>query len=289
MIPGRPRPLNPKPSDSDEVFGTNRVATAARIFDADVMVVARRARLGVHELSELPALLPDADVVVLALPNTPETTGLVDAAFLAGLPDGASVVNVARGALVVTEALLAELNRRRLFAFLDVFEVEPIPAGDPLWSAPNLVITPHIGGGRPVGPGMSSGSCTIRSADSCEASRSRMWSMTATEPVARDRQRRRADGAGMTFASGISGSRPALAAEIAALWVAHVIGVCHLARPPGPRPWRRPHPLAHAYPDPSLGQTAGDMDSSCIAAHRTVTPPAASVPPCRESRAAAVV
>jgi phosphoglycerate dehydrogenase-like enzyme len=124
-----------------------RVATAVRLFDADVTVVARRARPGVHELSELPALLPDADVVVLALPNTPETTGLVDGAFLAALPDGALVVNVARGALVVTDALLAELNRRRLFAFLDVFEVEPIPAGDPLWSAPNLVITPHIGGG----------------------------------------------------------------------------------------------------------------------------------------------
>jgi phosphoglycerate dehydrogenase-like enzyme len=125
----------------------DRVASAARTFDADVTVVARRARPGVHELAELPALLPDADVVVLALPNTPETTGLVDAAFLAALPDGALVVNVARGALVVTEALLSELNRQRLFAFLDVFEVEPIPAGDPLWSAPNLVITPHIGGG----------------------------------------------------------------------------------------------------------------------------------------------
>jgi phosphoglycerate dehydrogenase-like enzyme len=124
-----------------------RVAAAARIFDADVTVVARRARPGVHGLGELPALLPDAEVVVLALPNTPATTGLVDAAFLAALPDGALVVNVARGALVVTDALLAELNRRRLFAFLDVFEVEPIPAGDPLWNAPNLVITPHIGGG----------------------------------------------------------------------------------------------------------------------------------------------
>ena len=72
---------------------------------------------------------------------------MVDADFLAALPDGALVVNVSRGALVVTEALIAELRTGRLYAFLDVFEAEPIPAASPLWTAPNLVITPHIGGG----------------------------------------------------------------------------------------------------------------------------------------------
>jgi phosphoglycerate dehydrogenase-like enzyme len=124
-----------------------RVAAASRVFDAEVTVIARTARAGVRSLTELPTLLPTADVVVIALPNTPQTVGLVDAEFLKALPDGALVVNVARGPIVVTEALLAELLARRLYAFLDVFEVEPLPAADPLWTAPNLVFTPHVGGG----------------------------------------------------------------------------------------------------------------------------------------------
>jgi phosphoglycerate dehydrogenase-like enzyme len=124
-----------------------RVATAARVFEADVTVVGRRARAGVQALAELPSLLPTAQIVVIALPDTPDTKGLVDSAFLAALPDGALIVNVARGPLVDTDALLAELRSGRLYAFLDVFETEPLPAADPLWSAPNLVLTPHIGGG----------------------------------------------------------------------------------------------------------------------------------------------
>jgi phosphoglycerate dehydrogenase-like enzyme len=124
-----------------------RVAAVARVFDASVAVVGRTARDGVHSLTELPDLLPDAEIVVIALPNTPETAGLVDAAFLAALPDRALVVNVSRGALVDTGALTAELVAGRLFAFLDVVDVEPLPAQHPLWSAPNVVITPHVGGG----------------------------------------------------------------------------------------------------------------------------------------------
>jgi phosphoglycerate dehydrogenase-like enzyme len=124
-----------------------RVAEVARVFDASVRVVARTARDGVHSLEELPQLLPDAEIVVIALPNTPQTTGLVDAGFLAALPDGALVVNVARGALLQTDALLAELTAGRLYAFLDVVEGEPLPSDHPLWTAPNLVITPHVGGG----------------------------------------------------------------------------------------------------------------------------------------------
>jgi phosphoglycerate dehydrogenase-like enzyme len=124
-----------------------RVANAVRVFDGEVTLVARTPRAGIHAISELPELLPAHDVVVLALPNTPETTGLADAGFLSAMPDGALLVNVSRGPLVDTQALLAELNSRRLFAFLDVFEVEPLPAEDPLWSAPNLVLTPHVGGG----------------------------------------------------------------------------------------------------------------------------------------------
>ncbi len=124
-----------------------RVAAALRAFDADVTLVARTARDGVRAMAELPSLLPEHDIVVLAVPLTSETRGLVDAAFLGALPDGAVVVNIARGPIVDTEALLSELAARRLHAFLDVTDPEPLPAGHPLWSAPNLLLTPHVGGG----------------------------------------------------------------------------------------------------------------------------------------------
>jgi phosphoglycerate dehydrogenase-like enzyme len=124
-----------------------RVAAAVRVFDAEATLVARTARPGVHTLDELAELLPTHHVVVLALPHTPQTERLADAAFLAAMPDGALLVNVARGAIVDTDALLAELIARRLHAFLDVTEPEPLPAGHPLWDAPNLLLTPHVGGG----------------------------------------------------------------------------------------------------------------------------------------------
>jgi phosphoglycerate dehydrogenase-like enzyme len=115
-------------------------------FECDVIRVARRARDGVHPIVELPELLPRADVVVLLTPATPETTGMVDAKFLARLKDGALLVNVARGVVVDTEALLAELGTGRISAALDVTDPEPLPAGHPLWSAPNVLINPHRGG-----------------------------------------------------------------------------------------------------------------------------------------------
>lgn len=124
-----------------------RIASAVRAFDAEVTFVARTARPGVHELHELPGLLPDHHVVALALPHTPQTHRMVDAAFLAALPDGALLVNVARGAIVDTDALLAELTSGRLYAFLDVTDPEPLPTDHPLWDAPNLLLTPHVGGG----------------------------------------------------------------------------------------------------------------------------------------------
>lgn len=124
-----------------------RVGAAVQVFDAEVTLVARRERPGVHTVAELPGLLPEHDIVVLALPLTPETTGLVDAAFLAAMPDGALLVNVARGPIVDTAALLAELRAERLWAFLDVVDPEPLPRDHPLWSAPNLILTPHVGGG----------------------------------------------------------------------------------------------------------------------------------------------
>lgn len=124
-----------------------RVATAVRAFGAECTLVGHTAREGVHVLDDVPALLPEQQAVIVALPLTARTRHLVDAAFLARLPDGACVVNVARGPIVDTDALLAELTARRLHAFLDVTDPEPLPDGHPLWSAPNLLITPHVGGG----------------------------------------------------------------------------------------------------------------------------------------------
>ncbi|MFF9345785.1 2-hydroxyacid dehydrogenase [Streptomyces sp. NPDC014734] len=117
---------------------------------ARVVRVARSARTTahgpVHALDDLPALLPGADVVVLSTPLTPSTQGLVDAEFLAAMADGALLVNVARGGVVDTEALLVELESGRLRAALDVTDPEPLPAGHRLWHAPHVLITPHVGG-----------------------------------------------------------------------------------------------------------------------------------------------
>ncbi|HZX07367.1 2-hydroxyacid dehydrogenase [Kribbella sp.] len=115
-------------------------------FECDIVRVARRARDGVHPISELPELLPRADVVVLLTPATAETKRMVDATFLKRMKDGALLVNVARGVVVDTDALLAELGTRRIRAALDVTDPEPLPAGHPLWSAPNVLINPHRGG-----------------------------------------------------------------------------------------------------------------------------------------------
>lgn len=123
-----------------------QTARRLRGFEATTVLVGHTARDQIRATSELPTLLPEADVVVLTVPLTPDTTGLVDADFLARMPDGALLVNVARGKVVDTEALLAELTSGRLHAALDVMEPEPLPAGHPLWSAPNLIITPHAAG-----------------------------------------------------------------------------------------------------------------------------------------------
>lgn len=123
-----------------------QTAHRLRSFDAVPVLVAHTAREGIHATSELPSLLPAADVVVLTVPLTSDTTGLVDAEFLSRMPDGALLVNVARGKVVDTSALLAELTAGRLRAALDVMEPEPLPADHPLWKAPNLMITPHAAG-----------------------------------------------------------------------------------------------------------------------------------------------
>jgi phosphoglycerate dehydrogenase-like enzyme len=104
------------------------------------------ARGFVHPLTELPALLPDADVVILSTPLTETTRHLVDADFLTRMKDGALLVNVARGGVVDTKALLAELDTGRITAALDVTDPEPLPPGHPLWHAPGVLISPHVGG-----------------------------------------------------------------------------------------------------------------------------------------------
>lgn len=123
-----------------------QTARRLRSFDAEPVLVAHSARDGVHATAELPDLLPDADVVVLTLPLTSKTEGLVDAEFLASMPAGSLLVNVARGKIVDTDALVAELTSGRLRAALDVVEPEPLPEGHPLWSAPGVIITPHAAG-----------------------------------------------------------------------------------------------------------------------------------------------
>ncbi|WP_326644049.1 2-hydroxyacid dehydrogenase [Streptosporangium sp. NBC_01755] len=119
-------------------------------FEVDVVRVARTARPGVHGMDELPALLPAADVVVLLVPSTPATAGMVDAGFLAAMKEGAVLVNAARGSVVDTAALVAELGSGRILAALDVTDPEPLPEGHPLWSAPGVFITPHVAGSSPA-------------------------------------------------------------------------------------------------------------------------------------------
>jgi phosphoglycerate dehydrogenase-like enzyme len=135
-------------------YGSIGVAVSRLLsgWDVTVLPVARRPRPGVHVMADLPSLLPSADVVVVLVPVTDETTGMVDAAFLGLMRDKALLVNAARGAVVDTPALLAELGSGRLFAALDVTEPEPLPAGHPLWSAPGLLLTPHVAGasGKPM-------------------------------------------------------------------------------------------------------------------------------------------
>lgn len=143
----------PRPALADKrvvVVGAGSIGAAIEsrlaAFETEVVRVARTARPGVHAVTELPDLLPEADVVVLVIPLTPETRGLVDAGFLARMKPGALLVNVARGGVVDTDALLTALHEGRVLAALDVVEPEPLPADHPLWGAPGLLLSPHVGG-----------------------------------------------------------------------------------------------------------------------------------------------
>jgi len=116
---------------------------------ASVTRVARRPRTEpvlVHTVEELPRLLPNADVVFLVAPHTPQSEGMIGSKELAALPNGALLVNVARGKLVDTAALLAETSTGRIRAALDVTDPEPLPPEHPLWRTPGVLISPHVGG-----------------------------------------------------------------------------------------------------------------------------------------------
>jgi phosphoglycerate dehydrogenase-like enzyme len=120
-------------------------------FEVDLLRVARTARTEpeVHAVSDLDSLLPRAEVVILILPSTAETHWLIGPRQLALMPQGALLVNAARGPIVDTNALVDALHAGRIRAALDVTDPEPLPDGHPLWSCPNLLLTPHVGGSSP--------------------------------------------------------------------------------------------------------------------------------------------
>jgi phosphoglycerate dehydrogenase-like enzyme len=135
-------------------YGSIGAAIEARLTPFEVKEVLRVARTPrknpeVFAVDQLHRLLPQADIVVAIVPLTPETQGLIGAAELRLMKPGALLVNAARGPVVATEALVEALQQDRIHAVLDVTDPEPLPAGHPLWSAPNCMITPHVGGSTP--------------------------------------------------------------------------------------------------------------------------------------------
>jgi phosphoglycerate dehydrogenase-like enzyme len=129
-------------------YGDIGAAVERRLAGWEVTIerVARHARDGVHAIGDLPELLRKADVVVILVPVTDETRQLVNKDFLRAMKDGALLVNAARGVIVDTDALLEALTSGRIRAALDVTDPEPLPEGHPLWQAPGLLLTPHVGG-----------------------------------------------------------------------------------------------------------------------------------------------
>ena len=126
-------------------YGSIGHAVGARLepFGAKIVGVGRRER------DALPDLVPTADVIVVLLPLTAQTERIVDAGFLARCKQGALLVNAGRGRCVDTDALVTALQEGRVRAALDVTDPEPLPDGHPLWSAPGVLITPHVAGGVP--------------------------------------------------------------------------------------------------------------------------------------------
>jgi phosphoglycerate dehydrogenase-like enzyme len=135
-------------------YGEIGVAIARRLagFEVTITAVASRARAGdafvdsVHGVGELASLLPEHDVVIVIVPLSDSTSALVGRDFLAAMPDGSLLVNVSRGKVVDTEALVEATGSGRIRAALDVTDPEPLPPGHPLWRTRGVLISPHVGG-----------------------------------------------------------------------------------------------------------------------------------------------
>ncbi|MDR3704194.1 MAG: NAD(P)-dependent oxidoreductase [Candidatus Sulfopaludibacter sp.] len=160
-ITGDARPLSP-PVMLEELTGKNvllvgygaigkEIERMLSPFNVNMVRIARRARTEplVHPVSELDNLLPHAEVVVLILPATAETSQLIGPRQFALMSQGTLLVNSARGPIVDTNALVDALHTGRIRAALDVTDPEPLPEGHPLWSCPNLLLTPHVAGSSP--------------------------------------------------------------------------------------------------------------------------------------------
>ena len=129
-------------------FGSigKEIAKKLAAFDVEITAFTQSGRDGSLKVEELDAHLPKLDIVILILPLTDTSRHMFDANRFSKMKDGALLINMARGPVVVTDALVAELNSKRIFAPLAVTDPEPLPAGHPLWKAPNLILVPHVGG-----------------------------------------------------------------------------------------------------------------------------------------------
>ena len=123
-----------------------RIGSLLEMFETKVTAFTRSGSDGSIKIAEFDAYLPKLDVIILILPLTAESKNFMNAERIKKMKDGATLVNVARGAIVDTDALVAELHTGRITAGLDVTDPEPLPEGHPLWSAPNVIISPHVGG-----------------------------------------------------------------------------------------------------------------------------------------------
>jgi phosphoglycerate dehydrogenase-like enzyme len=161
QITGDTRPLYP-PVMLEELTGKNvllvgygaigkEIERMLSPFQVELTRVARTARSAppIHAVSELDSLLPQAEIVILILPSTTESFHLIGVRQLSLMRQGALLVNAARGPIVDTDALVEALNAGHIRAALDVTDPEPLPDGHPLWSCPNLFITPHVAGSSP--------------------------------------------------------------------------------------------------------------------------------------------
>lgn len=123
-------------------------------FGVEITRLARTARTSpdgkvIHAIADLDRLLPEAEIVILILPLTPESQGLIGPTQFAAMRQGTLLVNAARGPIVQTDALVEALRSGHIRAALDVTDPEPLPSDHPLWKCPNLFLTPHVAGSTP--------------------------------------------------------------------------------------------------------------------------------------------